>query len=160
SSEIGLCGPRHRDVLPVDVVEAHIRADALFPWARVALIGDDRRPRHGEDGRIFDLDLDPKPVALVVGIDAGAAHVDLDSPAVPLALLGRPPRFLPVDEANALDQVQTFRVRGSIIVEHRARPGLYADGVDDEGVALVMADRIALPGGRHAFGVLAIEANL
>jgi len=48
-----------------------------------------------------------------------------------------------VDQVIALDHVQLVAVRGAVVVDESL--GVLADGVDHQGVAFVVPDRLAVP---------------
>src|SRR5258706_12028674 len=84
-------------------------------------------PRHGEDFRVFYVQID------LEGLSA-------------------------LQDVEAFHGVELVAVWRAVIVD----PGLivHADGVDDQSIALIMADRFSVPGRFYRFGMRHIEIDM
>jgi hypothetical protein len=117
-------------------------ADDFLPLAGAAPIGNGRSPGHREGALILNRELDLQILAPVIALEVHRRTEILFR--VPLqALFG----FFVREHAIAFHGGQLLGKRCATQVEHRKRPiGFGPYGVDHQRVAVVMADRVAIPG--------------
>ena len=99
-------------------------------------------------------------LAGVVRIGLPAPIGDTETEIAPGGALLRFTRGRVIDQPIAFDDVQPRRVGRAVHVHHRERSELHADGVDDQRVAFIMADGIAIPGWRHVIRMGRVEADM
>ncbi len=90
-----------------------------------------------------------QPLARVIGVDGGrllSPGSTVRSDVACRSLLGG---FV-IDQAIALHDMQSFAIGASGRIDDGDRPHLDADGIDNQRIALVMADGIPVPNRRHA----------
>src|SRR5712672_647506 len=98
---------RDQGVLAGIIFVAVLGADLFLPWASGAPIGDDRRPRRGEDICVLDRELKMQAFAFVVEIDEYAIGIRAVGAAIFLFVLVESfLRGLVIDHAIALHQMQ------------------------------------------------------
>src|SRR5882672_1317043 len=128
----------HPRVVMFDV----LGADALLPFRVYRTeVGDGRGPWHGEDAWVIDRKFQLQPSAPICRIDVVGPDMAPFLFAARLRLFGG----VVVDETITLDHVEAVRVRSTETVDAAELSRLDTDGIDDQRVALVMADGIAVP---------------
>src|SRR5258708_4967455 len=120
-----------------------------------------RRPGHREDAFIFDRELELQVLAsvAVVGCRAciGAPRGAQILPCVPFQSFFR--SFV-IDEPVAFHDVQSLGVGRAVKVHHGERPDFDSHGIYYQRVALVVANRIPIPGCRHLRGMWFVHAHV
>ena len=136
------------------IVDRALGADVFLPLPSGALIGDLSRPRHGEEDRILDRELKLQSLA-VGGVDVNAPWATAKYFQV---ALGRHFGFCGVDQAVALDQMQSLALRraeGSTMV---VGPTLMPT-VSMTSVSPAIDRRIAHRRRRRMFGMRGVQAH-
>ena len=149
TSEVGLIGPRHDDNPRRAGTLCVFSAYCFRPIPQHGAIRHKSGPWGGKHHRIINCDLYLQSRLRRISVDiAHSVSVPVGTPVEEIVadvLLLEVLRQLPIDQPVPLDHVQCGAKRRTESVDHRDRPDLLANRVDDQCVALIMADRLTLP---------------
>src|SRR5579883_313375 len=159
--EIRLARPRNVAVPAHKGAARILSANTFHHGAQCAAVSDRGGPGRGENAVILDRERKLQPLAAIGGVERRAGIAAATDEEVLLQASGLPFSCgRVINEPIALDDVHRRALRDTQIVHHGDGADLDPDGVDYQGVAFIMTDRISVPGWRHLRGMLLIHPHV